>query len=150
MMMKQTAETQTSGTINGRTRYLSFSGAGRQARPLAERALAIHERALGRDHPLVATALLNVAALLQDQATCELICDLIGLGLSVLLAAFSIMSTLRSAKAGTLIVKDYIILEWWVQWPLGLMLVLLAIEFVFRIHRLVTGPIRARTEGGSV
>jgi len=37
MMMKQTAETQTSGTINGRARYLSFSGAGRQARPFAER-----------------------------------------------------------------------------------------------------------------
>lgn len=81
---------------------------------------------------------------------CELLCDLIGLGLSLLLATISIMSTLRSAKAGTLIVKDFIILEWWVQWPLGLMLVLLAIEFVFRIHRLVTGPIRARIEGGNV
>jgi len=37
MMMKQTTETQTSGTFNGRTRYLSFSGAGRQGRPLAGR-----------------------------------------------------------------------------------------------------------------
>lgn len=82
--------------------------------------------------------------------TCELIVDFIGLALSLLLATFSIMSTLRSAKAGTLIVKDFIILEWWVQWPLGLMLVLLSIEFVFRIHRLLIGPRRVRTEGGSV
>lgn len=81
---------------------------------------------------------------------CELACDLIGFGLSVLLAVFSILSTLRSAAAGTLIVKDFIILEWWVQWPLGLMLVLLAIEFLFRIQRLLAGPRRARTEGGSV
>jgi TRAP-type C4-dicarboxylate transport system permease small subunit len=81
---------------------------------------------------------------------CELLCDLIGLSLSLLLAVFSIMSTLRSAKAGTLIVKDFIILEWWVQWPLGLMLVLLSIEFLFRIQRLLVGPRRARTEGGSV
>jgi len=80
----------------------------------------------------------------------ELLCDLAGLFLSVLLAAFSIISTIRSAKAATLIVKDYIIPEWWVQWPLGLMLVLLSIEFVFRIHRLATGPRQARIEGGSV
>jgi len=79
----------------------------------------------------------------------ELACDLSGLVLSILLATYSIRSTLRSADAGTLIVKDFIIPEWWVQWPLGLMFVLLAIEFVFRIHRLVTGPRRARIEGGS-
>lgn len=80
----------------------------------------------------------------------ELFCDVAGLSLSVLLALFSIVSTIRSAKAGTLIVKDFIIPEWWVQWPLGLMLVLLSIEFVFRLHRLATGPRQARTEGGSV
>ena len=80
----------------------------------------------------------------------EFVCDLVGLSLSILLAFYSIRSTLRSADAGTLIVKDYIIPEWWVQWPLGLMFVLLAIEFIFRIHRLVTGPFRARIEGGSV
>ena len=80
----------------------------------------------------------------------ELFCDLVGLSLSVMLAVFSIVSTIRSAKAATLIVKDYIIPEWWVQWPLGLMLVLLSIEFVFRIHRLATGPRQARIEGGSV
>lgn len=80
----------------------------------------------------------------------ELVCDLVGLSLSILLAFYSIRSTLRSADAGTLIVKDYIIPEWWVQWPLGLMFVLLAIEFIFRIQRLVSGPLRARIEGGSV
>ncbi|MGH7003441.1 MAG: TRAP transporter small permease [Alphaproteobacteria bacterium] len=80
---------------------------------------------------------------------CELVCDSIGIALSVMLARYSITATLRSAKAETVIVKDFIIPEWWVQWPLGFMFVLLSVEFIFRIHRLVTGPRRARIEGGS-
>jgi hypothetical protein len=35
-------------------------------------------------------------------------------------------------------------------WPLPVMFVLLAIEFAFRLHRLLTGPREARREGGAV
>ncbi|MEA2678735.1 MAG: hypothetical protein QOK03_457 [Candidatus Binataceae bacterium] len=38
-----------------------------QARPLFERALSIHEKALGPEHPNTATSLANLALLLQDQ-----------------------------------------------------------------------------------
>jgi TRAP-type C4-dicarboxylate transport system permease small subunit len=78
---------------------------------------------------------------------CELIADVIGIGLCLLLTWYSIVTLVRSIRAATLLVKDYIILEWWVQWPLPLMFVLLTIEFLFRIYRLVTGPRHARHEG---
>ena len=79
----------------------------------------------------------------------EVVCDVIGIALSIMLARYAISSTFRSFKAETLIVKDYIIPEWWVMWPLAFMFVLLSVEFVFRIHRLVTGPRRPRVEGSS-
>ena len=47
--------------------FLSDMGLYPAATPFAERALAIYERALGPDHPQVATSLNNLAALCQSQ-----------------------------------------------------------------------------------
>ena len=46
---------------------MTFQGRLDEAGPLYDRSLAIREKALGPDHPHVATALNNRAALLRDQ-----------------------------------------------------------------------------------
>jgi TRAP-type transport system small permease protein len=80
----------------------------------------------------------------------EIACDLIGFALSLLMSWYGVAMVLRSALGGTLIVKNLIFLEWYVLWPLPLMFILLAVEFVFRLHRVLTGPRTARREGGAV
>ena len=80
----------------------------------------------------------------------EIVCDLIGLSLSVLLTGFGVVMVARSMNAGTLMVKNMVFPEWYALWPLPVMFALLTVEFVFRIQRLVTGPRQARREGGSV
>jgi TRAP-type C4-dicarboxylate transport system permease small subunit len=80
----------------------------------------------------------------------EILCDLIGLALSLLMSWYSVAMVLRSWRGDTLIVKNLIFPEWYVLWPLPVMFVLLAIEFVFRLVRLVGGPHQARREGGAV
>jgi len=90
----------------------------------------------------------------------ELVCDAIGLVLSLLMAWFGAVMVLRSAGFSllemkrvsdpTLVVKNLIFSEWYVIWPLPVMFLFLALEFVFRIQRLRAGPRAARREGGSV
>jgi TRAP-type C4-dicarboxylate transport system permease small subunit len=80
----------------------------------------------------------------------EILCDLIGLALSLLMSWYGIAMVLRSARGDTLVVKNLIFPEWYILWPLPVMFVLLAIEFVFRLQRVLTGPHRARREGGAV
>ena len=80
----------------------------------------------------------------------EISCDLIGLALSLLMSWYGIAMVLRSWRGETLVVKNMIFPEWYVLWPLPVMFVLLAVEFVFRLQRILTGPRQARREGGSV
>lgn len=80
----------------------------------------------------------------------EIASDLIGLALSALMAWYGVAMVLRSVSGGTLVVKNLIFLEWYILWPLPVMFVLLAFEFVFRLQRVLTGAHQARREGGSV
>jgi TRAP-type transport system small permease protein len=80
----------------------------------------------------------------------EIVCDLIGLALSLLMSWYGIAMVVRSARGATLVVKNLIFPEWYILWPLPLMFVLLALEFAFRLQRLLTGPRQARREGGAV
>jgi TRAP-type C4-dicarboxylate transport system permease small subunit len=80
----------------------------------------------------------------------EIFCDLIGLALSLLMSWYSIATVLRSWRGETLVVKNLIFAEWYILWPLPVMFVLLAVEFVFRLQRILTGPRQARREGGVV
>lgn len=80
----------------------------------------------------------------------EVACDLIGLALSLLMSWYSIAMVLRSWRGETLVVKNLIFAEWYILWPLPVMFVLLAVEFVFRLQRILTGPRQARREGGVV
>jgi len=80
----------------------------------------------------------------------EILCDLIGLALSLLMAWYGVAMVLRSVNSGTLVVKNLVFLESYILWPLPLMFALVAVEFVFRLCKVVAGPHRARREGGSV
>lgn len=81
---------------------------------------------------------------------CEILVDALGFVISVLMCVYGMRALLRSAADGTKIVKEFTIPEWWTLWPLPLMFLLLAIEFVFRAHRVVNGPRHARTEGATL
>lgn len=80
----------------------------------------------------------------------EILCDLIGLALSLLMSWYGIAMVLRSFRGDTLIVKNLIFPEWYVLWPLPVMFVLMSIEFAFRLQRILAGPRQARREGGAV
>jgi tetratricopeptide (TPR) repeat protein len=54
--------------LNKRLMQLYNAGKYEEAIPLAERALAIREKALGPDHPDVAVALINLAQLYESQS----------------------------------------------------------------------------------
>ncbi|MBL8662622.1 MAG: TRAP transporter small permease [Candidatus Odyssella sp.] len=80
----------------------------------------------------------------------EIACDLIGLALSLLMTWYGFAMVLRSWRGGTLVVKNLVFEEWYILWPLPVMFLLLAVEFVFRLRRVLAGPRQARREGGSV
>ena len=80
----------------------------------------------------------------------EIFCDLVGLALSLLMSWYSVAMVLRSWRGDTLVVKNLIFAEWYILWPLPVMFLLLAVEFVFRLRRVLAGPRQARREGGSV
>ena len=60
-----------SRSLNNLAELYRVQGAYERALPLFERALAIREKALGPNHPDVATSLNNLAALHRDQGAYE-------------------------------------------------------------------------------
>jgi TRAP-type transport system small permease protein len=81
---------------------------------------------------------------------CELLCDAIGLTLSLLLTVYGIRVAITSAQSGTKLVKEFIIPEWWILTPLPFMFSLLALGFVVRLHKVANGPRMARNEGAQI
>ena len=58
--------------------------------------------------------------------------------------------TLDSAGLGAITIKNLVFPEWWLLAPLPITFALLAIEFVFRLYRLLTGERGRRIEATSV
>lgn len=81
---------------------------------------------------------------------CELLCDLIGLALSLLMTYYGIRVAIASRALGTDMVKDFQIPEWWVLTPLPFMFAMLAIGFLLRLRALLAGPRQARQEGSQL
>jgi TRAP-type C4-dicarboxylate transport system permease small subunit len=102
---------------------------------------------MGR-HVRLDVLLVNVPA--RGAWLCELAADLLGLWVSLLLLWQGGRVLATSVRAGTRIVKEFTIPEWWTLWPLPLMFALLAIEFGFRFLRVLNGPMQARSEGGQL
>ncbi|MEN9215954.1 MAG: tetratricopeptide repeat protein, partial [Gloeomargarita sp. HHBFW_bins_162] len=67
VVMAQSAELQEAERLNQKVIQLYNQGRYSEAIPLAQRSLAILEKALGPDHPDVATSLNNLAGLYESQ-----------------------------------------------------------------------------------
>jgi TRAP-type C4-dicarboxylate transport system permease small subunit len=65
--------------------------------------------------------------------------DLLALGCCLLLCRYGVQATLASYQAGALNIKTLVTPEWWSLAPLPITFALLAVECVFRMHRLWQG-----------
>ena len=81
---------------------------------------------------------------------CEALADIVGLAASLVLIWYGTIMTAQSARLGSLTIKNLVFPEWWLLWPLPLYFVLLALEFIFRFHRLMGAPRTRRIEATSV
>jgi TRAP-type C4-dicarboxylate transport system permease small subunit len=80
----------------------------------------------------------------------EAAADVVGLAASLVLIWYGSVMTAQSARLGSLTIKNLVFPEWWLLWPLPVCFVLIAIEFVFRFHRLMGAPRTRRIEATSV
>ena len=80
----------------------------------------------------------------------EALADLVGLAASFVLIWYGTIMTAQSARLGSLTIKNLVFPEWWLLWPLPVCFVLLALEFIFRFHRLMGAPRTRRIEATSV
>jgi TRAP-type C4-dicarboxylate transport system permease small subunit len=80
----------------------------------------------------------------------EAVADLVGFAVCVVLIRYSIKMTVDSAGLDSIAIKNLVFPEWWVLAPLPACFILLAIEFGFRFHRLISGEKGRRREATSV
>ena len=80
----------------------------------------------------------------------EAAADIVGLAASLVLIWYGSAMTVQSARLGSLTIKNLVFPEWWLLAPLPICFVLIAIEFVFRFHRLMGAPRTRRIEATSV
>jgi TRAP-type C4-dicarboxylate transport system permease small subunit len=78
----------------------------------------------------------------------ELVGDLLGLGVCLLMLRYGIGITLDSWRMGSITIKNLVFPEWWLLAPLPAAFLLLAVEFLFRMHRL--GSSERRQDATSV
>ena len=81
---------------------------------------------------------------------CEALADIVGLAASLVLIWYGIIMTVQSARLGSLTIKNLVFPEWWLLWPLPACFALVALEFIFRFHRLMGAPRTRRLEATSV
>src|SRR3954462_5631598 len=82
--------------------------------------------------------------------TIEALADIIGLAACLLLVWYGAVMTAQSARLGSVTIKNLVFPEWWLLVPLPICFALLALEFVFRFHRLMAAPRTRRQEATSV
>jgi TRAP-type C4-dicarboxylate transport system permease small subunit len=80
----------------------------------------------------------------------EALGDVLGFAVSVTLIRYGLDMTFDSARLGAITIKNLVFAEWWLLAPLPAAFVLLAVEFVFRFQRLITGERARRIEATSV
>jgi len=81
--------------------------------------------------------------------TLEWIGDLIGLACCLAIAWYGAQSAWASYQSGALNIKTLVTPEWWLLAPLPVVFVLLAVEMLFRMHRLRHAEIGPRDEAVS-
>ena len=80
----------------------------------------------------------------------EAIADILGLAVCVVIMRYGVKIAVESAALGSITIKNLVFPEWWLLAPLPACFALLAIEFVFRLDRLLRGERRRRVEATSV
>jgi TRAP-type C4-dicarboxylate transport system permease small subunit len=80
----------------------------------------------------------------------EALGDVLGFAVSLTMIRYGLAMTFDSARLGAITIKNLVFAEWWLLAPLPAIFALLAIEFVFRFHRLMTGERARRIEATSV
>jgi TRAP-type transport system small permease protein len=80
----------------------------------------------------------------------EALGDVLGFAVSLIMVGYGTAMTLDSARIGAITIKNLVFPEWWLLALLPAAFVLVAIEFVFRLHRLLTGERARRVEATSV
>ena len=79
----------------------------------------------------------------------EWISDTIGLVCCFYFVWYGARATLDSFASGSLSIKTLILPEWWLLAPMPIAFALLAVEFVFRMHRLALAERRPRDDAVS-
>ena len=77
---------------------------------------------------------------------CEWAVDALALGCCVVIAWYGLKAVLSSHAIGGMVVKVISVPEWWLLAPLPATFALLAIEVLFRMHRLYHGERTPRTD----
>ncbi|MBM3537102.1 MAG: TRAP transporter small permease [Alphaproteobacteria bacterium] len=80
----------------------------------------------------------------------EVMADLVGFAICVVLVRYSLIMTWDSWRLGSITIKNLVFPEWWTLAPLPVCLILLTVEFVFRFQRLLAGEKGRRREATSV
>jgi TRAP-type C4-dicarboxylate transport system permease small subunit len=76
--------------------------------------------------------------------------DVIGFIVCMVMVRYGFHMMADSFRIGSITIKNLVFPEWWLLWPLPLCFALLAFEFAFRLHRLLTGPPGRRIEATSM
>lgn len=80
----------------------------------------------------------------------EIVGDLAGIAVALTLVWYGLEAMLESRRLGAITIKNFVFPEWWIFAPLPACMLLVAIEFGFRLHRLGRGPRAKRDEATSV
>jgi len=80
----------------------------------------------------------------------EAIADVIGFAVCLILAGYGAGMTFDSWRLGAITIKNLVFPEFWLLAPLPFCFILLAAEFVLRLHRLITGAKTRRIEATSL
>jgi TRAP-type C4-dicarboxylate transport system permease small subunit len=80
---------------------------------------------------------------------CEWLVDLLGLACCLVMAWYGLQATIKSFTSNALTIKSIVWPEWWSIAPLPITFLLLAIETLFRMHRLARGERGPRADAVS-
>ena len=75
--------------------------------------------------------------------------DVLGFICSLYFVWYGVGVTAASYTSGSISMKTLIMPEWWLLWPMPVAFVLVAIEFIFRMHRLARSEHRPREDAVS-
>ena len=80
----------------------------------------------------------------------EALSDILGFVVSLVLVRYGALMTYDSWQLGALTIKNLVFPEWWLLAPLPVFFVLIAAEFLFRLHRLLSAERAPRHEATSI